>query len=245
MALRLLCGVAAVFALFQWSATALGSDRGPAGLAVGALVVTALFVVERVLHGRPVAVAFRELGFGRPAPRAMAAVFAISGALLLVFPVYGALHQRQWTPVTDWAWLAPGLFAQAGIAEEALFRGYLFGHLRRGRSFWRAAVLSMAPFVVVHLWLFATMAWPVALAAVGLSVVMSFPLARLFDLGGATIWAPAILHAVAQGAIKLILPDGDPDPAFPLIWMAACAVIPTLVFLVPVKSTSSPPVYSS
>jgi membrane protease YdiL (CAAX protease family) len=43
------------------------------------------------------------------------------------------------------------------VAEEVLFRGYLFGHLRRGRSFWRAAVLSMLPFVCVHLLLFFTM----------------------------------------------------------------------------------------
>ena len=48
----------------------------------------------------------------------------------------------------------PGLFAQAGIAEELLFRGYLFGHLREGRSFWRAALLSMPPFLAVHLLLF-------------------------------------------------------------------------------------------
>ena len=27
--------------------------------------------------------------------------------------------------------LLPGLLAQGGIAEEVLFRGYLFGHLRR------------------------------------------------------------------------------------------------------------------
>jgi hypothetical protein len=38
------------------------------------------------------------------------------------------------------------------------------------------------------------MSWPVALAAVGLAVVLSFPLAYLFELGGRTIWAPAILH---------------------------------------------------
>jgi membrane protease YdiL (CAAX protease family) len=32
--------------------------------------------------------------------------------------------------------LAPGLFAQAGIAEEATFRGYPFHRLRKGGSFW-------------------------------------------------------------------------------------------------------------
>ena len=99
----------------------------------------------------------------------------------------------------------PGLFAQAGIAEEVLFRGYLFGHLRRGRSFWRAALLSMLPFVAVHLLLFATMPWPIAAAALLLAVIVAFPLARLYELGGATIWAPALLHFVIQGTVKIVV----------------------------------------
>jgi len=230
MHLRLLVGLAAVFALFQWSATALGSDRGQAGLAVCALVVTALLVVERALFGESWRGAFRALGFGTPATRGLVAAVALSAALLLVFPVYSYVTGASTTLATPW--LALGLFAQAGIAEESLFRGYLFGRLRRTRSFWRAAALSMPPFVLVHLWLFATMDWMVATAAVALSVVTSFPLARLFDLGGRTIWAPAILHAVIQGAIKLILIDGD--LRFPLIWMAACAIVPMLVFVMPV-----------
>jgi hypothetical protein len=39
---RLLCGLAIVFALFQWLAEALGSDRGQAGLVVGIVVVLAI-----------------------------------------------------------------------------------------------------------------------------------------------------------------------------------------------------------
>ncbi len=74
-----------------------------------------------------------------------------------------------------WLRLVPGLFAQAGLAEEMLFRGYLFRHLRAGRSFARAAWAAAGPFAAVHLVLFLTMPWPVALAAVGLAVVLSFP----------------------------------------------------------------------
>jgi membrane protease YdiL (CAAX protease family) len=64
-----------------------------------------------------------------------------------------------------WISLLPGLFAQAGIAEEVLFRGYLFGHIRVGRTFWRAAAVSMLPFVTVHLVLFFSMPWSIALAS--------------------------------------------------------------------------------
>ena len=132
-------------------------------------------------------------------------------------------------PIPDGCGCCPGLFAQAGIAEEALFRGYLFGRLRRGRSFWHAAALAAVPFVLVHLILFATMPWQVALAAVLLSVILSFPLAYLFELGGNTIWAPALLHFTVQGAIKVLELPGD--TALPLVWMAASAALPYLVFL--------------
>ena len=161
------------------------------------------------------------------------AALCVCLALLAVIPIYAA---RGGSPLSypGWVWLLPGLFAQAGIAEEALFRGYLFGRLRRGRTFWRAAALAAVPFVLVHLILFATMPWPIALAAVLLSVILSFPLAHLFELGGHTIWAPALLHFTVQGTIKVLELPGDTTS--PLVWMAASAIIPFAVFLVPCES---------
>jgi hypothetical protein len=91
--------------------------------------------------------------------------------------------------------------------------------------------LSTVPFVAVHLFLFATMPWPVALAAVLLSAIVGAPLAHLFELGGGTIWAPALLHFTIQGAIKLVALE-PPVAQLPVIWMAASAVIPFLVFVV-------------
>jgi hypothetical protein len=49
------------------------------------------------------------------------------------------------------------------------------------------------------------MPWPVALAAVLLSVVLSLPFAHLFEVGGATIWAPALLHWMAASALLPLL----------------------------------------
>jgi hypothetical protein len=89
-------------------------------------------------------------------------------------------------------------------------------------------MLATVPFVAVHLVLFATMPWPVALAAVLLSTIISFPLARLFELGGNTIWAPAILHFVVQATIKIVETPGD--TGLPIAWMAASMIIPWLVF---------------
>ena len=172
-----------------------------------------------------------KLGLSRPRP---AGIVAASGLALLLF-VVGLLFARvrglTFSFYPGWISLLPGLFAQAGIAEEVLFRGYLFGHIRRGRTFWRAAALSMLPFVGVHLVLFLTMPWPIALASVLLSVVISFPLARLFELGGNTIWAPALLHFVVQATVKVVVFSQGAE-SFALVWMAASATIPLLVFTV-------------
>lgn len=140
----------------------------------------------------------------------------------------------------DWYLLVPGLFFQAGIAEETLFRGYLFGHIRKKYSFWKAAVISAVPFVLVHLIMFYSLPFAIAAASILLSVVLSFPLARLFELGGNTIWAPAILHFVVQGTVKVLVASAESAQTFPLFWIAVCAIIPLIVFLLPEKKNISP-----
>jgi membrane protease YdiL (CAAX protease family) len=229
---RLLLGLALVFALFHGVAAASGSDRGQAGILVGALVVAVTLVAERLLFGESIARAVRSVGLGRPRARGLVVAIGVCVLLMLVFPAVAALEGARLAVDPRWAVLLPGLFAQAGIAEEVLFRGYLFRHLRAGRTFWRAVALATLPFVAVHLILFATMPWPIALAAVLLSAVVGAPLAHLFELGGGTVWAPALVHFTIQGAIKLVS-LAPADARLPVIWMAASAVLPFLVFLVP------------
>lgn len=230
---RLVVSVFVLFALFHGLALALGSDRGQAGLLVGLAVVAATLLADRLLFRASFAASARAVGLGAPAPRGLAAAGALSFLLLLVIPLFARSRGSALGLHPGWIALLPGLFAQAGIAEEVLFRGYLFGRLRRGRSFWRAALLATLPFFAVHLLLFATMPWSVALAATLLAVILSFPLAHLFELGGDTVWAPALLHFCVQGAIKLAVLTPDPGAALPLVWMAASAVLPFLTFLVP------------
>ena len=240
--LRLLLGLIVVFGLFQWSADRLASDRGQAGLIVGALVVVATLGVERLLFGQRVFDAARVLGLGPPHAKGLVVTAGIGVLLFLVVFVFAGTTGTSLGFFPGWFSLLGGLFAQAGVAEEILFRGYLFGHLRRGRSFWRAATVSMLPFVGVHLFLFLTMSWPLALASVLLAVVISFPLAHLFELGGATVWAPALLHFVVQGTVKVVVVSNGGSSSFPVVWMMASALLPLLVLLValPQPATHSP-----
>jgi membrane protease YdiL (CAAX protease family) len=230
---RLLLGLCSVYVLFHWSATTLGSERGQAGLLVAALVVSATLGIECLWSGLSIPSAARAIGLGRPRLQGLAISAGICGLALLVVPIFARSTGSAVTAADGWLALLPGLFAQGGIAEETLFRGYLFGHLRVGRSFWRAALLSMLPFVAVHLVLFLTLPLAVAGAALLLAVVMSFPLAQLFELGGATIWPPALLHFVTQATVKVLVFTGDTSWAFPYVWMIASTALPLLVFIIP------------
>ena len=229
--LRLTLGVAAVFGVFHASATALGSDRGQRGVLVGSLVVAATAAAEWLLHGRDGSAAPRLLGLGRPRLTGMATAAAAALLLLLAGLLFLRARAISVSLYPGWISLLPGLFAQGGIAEEVLFRAYLFGHVRAGRTFWGAAALSMLPFVGVHLVLFFSMPWPVALAAVLLASVISFPLAHLFELGAGSIWAPALLHFVIQATPKVLVVSHGGE-SFALAWILASAVVPLLVFAV-------------
>ncbi len=90
---------------------------------------------------------------------------------------------------------------------------------------------SSAPFVGVHLILFFSMPWPIAVASLLLAIVISFPLAYLFELGGKTIWAPAVLHFVIQATVKVVVFAHGAE-SFALAWMAASALVPLLIFTV-------------
>lgn len=227
--LRLLAGFAVLFAVLQGAAAGLQSLRGEAGLIVAAATLAAALPLQRALFAPTWQDAFTGLGLGAPRWRGVVVAAVLSAALLCVFPIYLAPRPSLLTFLPNAAWLALGLFAQAGIAEEVVFRGYLYGHIRRGRTFWRAALLSALPFAAAHLYLFFTMDWPVALSALILSVAISFPFAYLYDLGGRTIWAPALAHAVVQGAIKLAVVH---DGMFAIVWMLASAAALWCVFFV-------------
>lgn len=220
-----------MFTLFQAAGAGLGSDRGQAGLRIGALIVAAVLTVERFLRGGSLLERARRLGLGAPDWRGLAAAVLVCGLLLVTVPAFAVATGVGLTMYPGWLALLPGLFAQAGVAEEVLFRGYLFGQLRDGRSFWKAALIAGGPFVFVHSWLLVTMPWPIAAASIVLSAVIAFPLARLFDLGGGTIWAPALVHWVVQGVPKIVVPEERRAATFALAWMAASAAVPWLVFL--------------
>lgn len=232
---RFVAGFGLVFALFQALAYALKSFRGEWGAAIAAAILAAIALYSVLALRETYRQAVAKLGLAKPTWSGMVWAGAVSGLLLLTIP---AALGDAWSLYGGAGPLAVGIFLQGGVAEEALFRSYLFGRLRPGRSFRRAAALSMIPFLVAHLYLPFTMEPAIAAASILLSVITAFPLAKLYELGGNTLWAPAVVHFAIQAGPKLFVPN-DPKSMFPLVWIAACAVIPFGVFLVREKQVGA------
>jgi len=125
-----------------------------------------------------------------------------------------------------------GAVALNGIGEETLFRGYVFGGLRReaGMSFRQAGFISLIIFAAVHLLLFVGNPFFVGLLGTLIAVSAAFPMAYLFERGNNTIWAPVVLH-VATHAIRLVdISESHSLPAV-AVWLLLQIGVVFLVFL--------------
>src|SRR5215210_9312121 len=176
----IVAGFVVVWVVLERSATWLGSNMGEAGALVCAFVILAALAVERLLFGIGPRRALRSLGFGRPNERAVLVGLLVTLAMISFYPVFSRVTGAQISLRDGWMLMALGQFLQHGIAEEVLFRGYLFRHLREGRSFWRAAFLSMVPFVAVHLLLLTYLDFATAFASILVAIATAFPLAYMF-----------------------------------------------------------------
>lgn len=130
----------------------------------------------------------------------------------------------------NWLWKLSGIVAIHGVAEEALFRGFLFHHLREGRTFNRAAFLSLLAFAVAHVYLFTYMPAPLALFATLLSLASAFPFAYLFERGGNTIWAPVLLH-VSIHAVSFFDISEPHVMTAGVVWMTFLMLMLVLIYV--------------
>ncbi len=193
--LTVLTGFVLLFLLLDRTPLLLaGHDITASFLVASAVVVVAAVGLDMLLFGRTLPSAWRNLGFGPPEARTLIVTTLIGVLMMAFFPVFSLVTGASFELPEHWFWVLTGLFAIHGIAEEVLFRGFAFHNLRVGRSFGRAALLSLLLFAIAHLYLFTYMPPALALFATFLSLASAYPLAYLFERGNNTIWAPAVLH---------------------------------------------------
>lgn len=227
--LSVLIGFAALYAVLNAVATVTRSNYGEGGALVFGAVLCTLLLIQGLLFREKPAEALQEAGFVRPNASGLAAGMIVTLLLLIVLVILGLNLSVQLTLREGWPVLMLGLALQGGISEEVVFRGFLFRKLRTGRTFWSAAWIAMIPFVLAHLYLFVTMEPMVATAATLVAVSTSFPLSRLFEMSGNSIWPPALVH-FATHLVKLVVFAEANFARAQLFWMAAVCFLPWVVF---------------
>jgi membrane protease YdiL (CAAX protease family) len=203
----ILIGCAMMFVILElgvaWLAALL--DQTWAALIVTAIMVLVAILFERQAFKHSAAEGLRVIGFGRPNRRAVLVAAIIGLVMLAFFPIFSVITGAHITLKSNWLWILVGAIALNGVGEETLFRGYVFGGLRReaGMSFRQAGFISMIVFAAVHLLLFVGNPFFVGLLGTLIAVSAAFPMAYLFEHGNNTIWAPVVLH-VATHAIRFV-----------------------------------------
>jgi membrane protease YdiL (CAAX protease family) len=178
--------------------------------AVSAAMLAVALGIERVAFGRASRAGLAALGWGRPNPRALLAAAFIAAAMVAFLPLYAIATGTPMSLKADWLWVLAGAIVLNGLAEETLFRGFAFGHLRQaGFSFRRAGAISLLIFGAVHLYLFTSNPPAIALLATLLAMSAAFPFAFLYERAGNVIWAGVILHVAAHAFRLLDIPEAQ------------------------------------
>jgi membrane protease YdiL (CAAX protease family) len=180
-----------------WGLAAGKSLAAIAGLAV-ALLVRA--VLDRQQDPRRVML---SLGFGRPDVRVLLLSTVVSGALLATLPFIVAAGGGAFVLPDNWIMLAVSIFLLNGLAEETVYRGYLFHQLRASLTFRKAVVVGTLFAATAHVPIIASAGPVVGGLAIGVAVLTFLPFALLFECCGNAVWAPAIVHFAAGCVIPL------------------------------------------
>ena len=222
-----LLGTSALDATGRW---------GPAILA--AVLATAL-TVETVARRSPLVVALRRVGLGRPGGRALAVAAVVSGLVLLAFPLTAVVTGAAPALRPDWPWLLVGILAFHGIAEELVWRGYVFRRLREGRTFRAATWWTMPLIAATHTPIVVTQGPAIGLGAMLVAAVTAFPLGYLYETGGNTVWAPALVHT-AIDAFKLVVIPAGAITTFSSLLIVVSLTVPLLALAIPRDRRSRP-----
>jgi len=171
--------------------------------------VGAILIAERLLFSDTLAGAVRAIGGVRASTSALVAALVVSVPMWAFLPLLAWSRGIAVALRPDWPQLLVGVVLVNGITEEAIHRAFVFGHLRRERSFAAAATLSALLFAAQHLYLVVTIGWTAGLASVLLAALLAFPLAFIFERGSNSIGGPAILHTSSNAPVIVLALSDD------------------------------------
>jgi membrane protease YdiL (CAAX protease family) len=228
---RFLLGFFSIWGALYASGVAQG---GSVAYGVFALAITGAVAAlwEHFAFATPVRALLGSLGFGRPTGRSLLVGAVVSAAVLAFYPAYVLLSGTDLTLRSNWLWLAVGLFAYHGLAEELAWRGYAFRRLRQGRTFKAAIGRTMPLIAITHLPIMITNGPAVGLFAIAVAAITCLPFGYLWERGGQTIWAAAMLHASIDAFKLFEVPGGEAGVVFSISLAMVSILVPLGVLLI-------------
>ena len=183
----------------RWFCNAIGGSLvikiASAGILPAIVAIFVTIVIENNLGGSWQSLGLRPAGY-RNLLLGIVAGTPILIAYYVIFGILGVNHST--VPLVGLVVLK--FFIAQGVAEEVIFRGFVFRRLRAGRTFLRSATLSAMVFALVHLSNFLNgLTMHVAIGviiSVLFAFVLAYPAALLFERSGRTIWPFAITHVM-------------------------------------------------
>lgn len=198
---------------------------------VFAAVLMVVLLLSKMVNGKTVKSTIHDTGFHKTKMSGLVPGIFVSVVLLCMFPLLGRLLNTEIRLADNWQWNVIGLMLTAGFAEEMIFRGFLFGQLRRQANFTKAAIISAIIFTIAHLLLFTYMSWPIALLSTILAIGLSVPLAYLFERGENTVWGPALVHTTTRTIGLVFTTTNENYLTLASAWIIASLLVPNLVLL--------------
>lgn len=192
-----------------------------------AVSATALALGSRAL-GVPWGAIPRSLGLGRPVARAVAVAGLVGGAyfasLLVGARAVGVTLELR----PNWPLVLVAALLFHGLAEELVWRGFAFAHFRQTATFWRAVAKSVPLIALTHVPIVLTNGFAIGVLATITAGVTCLPFAYLWERGGQTVWAAALLHGLI-GTWQLF--ERTYPDRFSGVMLAITIVVPMAVFL--------------
>lgn len=202
----------------QWLGSCLDGECAftPAEAIVSVLIPIALVaipvVAEMLLYKKSIGQSLSDIGLTRFDAGAFPMALLYLLPLVLFYPLYSILTQNPLALKPHWEWLLLGAVLNNGLNEETMMRGFVFRHLREGRTFWRAAAFSTVYFAGYHLVLILTLGPLIGIISTISAIPLGLFTAYLYERGSNTLWVPFLMHS-ANNAFAFIFafaPDVQP-----------------------------------
>lgn len=213
---------------------------GQCGFTIGEIIISFAIplifialpvVLEMVLYRKGLSQALSDIGITRFSWTGirLAAIYLLP--LIAFFPIFSLLTNSPITLQANWQWLILNVLLVNGLAEEIMMRGFVFRHLREGRSFWRAAALSTVYFASYHLVLIFTAGPLIGIIAVVIAIPAGFLTAYVYERGNNTTWGPGLFHALYNAPALLFALPADVQTAASSLYLVLGIIVSTLVLV--------------